>query len=110
MSLIVITTTLPGQAEATVIASRLVEERLAACVQLAPITSVYRWEGAIETADEVRLDCKTVEDRADALAARLASLHPYDEPEILIAAAAASTGYAAWARAETRPEKVSPGA
>ncbi|MEM9840007.1 MAG: divalent-cation tolerance protein CutA [Pseudomonadota bacterium] len=102
MSLCVVTTTLPGQAEAEALARQLVEERLVACVQMTPITSVYRWEGNVETAPEVRLDCKTTEAKREALLARLSELHPYDVPEVLVTQVEASEGYAAWAAAETK--------
>lgn len=58
-----------------------VEERLAACVNLlGPIRSIYRWKGAIETADEAAAIFKTTEAQADALIARIVALHSYDVP------------------------------
>jgi periplasmic divalent cation tolerance protein len=58
-----------------------VEERLAACVNiLGPVRSIYRWQGAVETADEVAAIFKTTQAGADALIARIASLHSYDVP------------------------------
>jgi periplasmic divalent cation tolerance protein len=68
-------------AEAERIGRTMVEERLAACVNvLSPCRSVYRWQGAIDSAEEVPAIFKTTEAEADALIARIASLHSYDVP------------------------------
>ena len=62
----------------------MVEERLAACINiLRPVRSIYRWQGAIETADEVAAIFKTTTAQADALIARIAALHSYDVPCIV---------------------------
>ena len=98
---IVLQTTLPDEERAAALARALVERRLAACVQRTAIRSTYRWEGLVEEADEVRLDAKTSPAALPRLLAFLHAAHPYDEPEILIAEARASEGYAAWAAAET---------
>ncbi|MEH3106512.1 MAG: divalent cation tolerance protein CutA [Sphingomonas fennica] len=97
----ILTTTVASAAEADALAAALVGERLAACVQSAPVRSCYRWEGAVTTADERLLTIKTAPDRAAALAERLATLHPYDLPEIVTVLAEASVEYAAWVREET---------
>jgi periplasmic divalent cation tolerance protein len=79
-----VTTTLPDRAAADRIAARLVEERWAACAQVAgPIDSTYRWEGRIERANEWYCHLKTTRARVAGLRARLRSLHPYDTPEIV---------------------------
>ena len=58
-----------------------IEERLAACINiLPPIRSIYRWQGAIETTEEVAAIFKTTEAVADALITRVATLHSYDVP------------------------------
>ena len=58
-----------------------VEERLAACVNiLGPVRSIYRWQGAVESADEVAAIFKTSNALADSLIARIAGLHSYDVP------------------------------
>jgi len=94
----------PDAASAGRIAQALVAERLAACVNLlAPCRSVYRWEGAVEAADEVPLLIPTTADRWAALQARYAQLHPHRVPELL--AWPASRGlpaYAAWVRASVQ--------
>jgi periplasmic divalent cation tolerance protein len=62
----------------------LVDERLAACVNLVPtVRSIYRWQGAIQDDAEALAVIKTTAERYPALASRLAELHPYDVPEIL---------------------------
>jgi periplasmic divalent cation tolerance protein len=62
------------------LATTLVEERLAACVNRFPVASVYRWEGEVHTADEVALLAKTTTQRYDRLEARVLDLHPHDVP------------------------------
>ena len=70
--------------EAERIGRMMVEERLAACINLlGPIRSIYRWQGAIESADEVAAIFKTRHDRVDALITRIAALHSYAVPCIV---------------------------
>jgi len=67
--------------EASSIGRQMVEERLAACVNILPaIRSIYRWKGAVETADEVAAIFKTSDRQVDALITRIAGLHSYDVP------------------------------
>ena len=67
--------------EAERIGRLMVEERLAACVNiLAPVRSTYRWQGKVESADEVAAIFKTTDNCADALITRIAFLHSYDVP------------------------------
>jgi periplasmic divalent cation tolerance protein len=91
-------TTFPSDGDAEALATTLVEEGLAACVNvLPPMTSVYRWKGAVERADERQLLIKTTEAQVSALESRLRSLHPYDTPEFLIIkVAGGSPEYLAW--------------
>jgi periplasmic divalent cation tolerance protein len=70
--------------EAERIGRLVVEERLAACINiLSPVRSIYRWQGAVETADEVAAIFKTAEPQVDALISRIAALHSYDVPCIV---------------------------
>lgn len=96
----------PDEGVASTIARTLVDERLAACVNvLGRCRSVYRWQGAVEAADEVTLLVKTTRARHDECVQRLAALHPYDVPEIVtIAPDAVWPAYAQWAVDETRPQ------
>ncbi len=81
---VLVYTTCPDENTARVIARTLVEERLAACGNILPgVTSIYRWQGKIETAGECLVLLKTRSERLEALAARLQHLHPYDVPELL---------------------------
>lgn len=92
-------TTLGGDADAFALARTLVNERLAACVNvLPPMTSIYRWKGAVEQDREQLLIMKTSPDRLAALEARLHRLHPYELPEFVVLDAAASAAYAGWVR------------
>ena len=82
-----VTTTLPERAAADRLATALVEERWAACAQVAgPVESTYRWQGHVERATEWYCHLKTTLARAPGLAARLRELHPYDTPEIVTVA------------------------
>jgi periplasmic divalent cation tolerance protein len=70
--------------EALTIANSLIEARLAACVNvLPPVQSIYRWQGKIETAQEVLLIIKTTQERFSAVRDRITQLHTYDTPEIV---------------------------
>jgi periplasmic divalent cation tolerance protein len=99
----VVLSTAPTAEVAARIARALVEERLAACVNLVePVRSVYRWQGAVEEASEVLLVAKTRADRCDALAARVQALHPYALPEIVvIAIEGGSQRYLDWVVSES---------
>ena len=82
---VIVLTTLPADADGAAFARELVEERLAACVNLsAPMKSIYRWEGTVETESERQLVIKTSRDRVVALWDRVRELHPYDMPEFLV--------------------------
>lgn len=103
---LLILTTMPDADSAHAMANRLVEQRLAACVNvLAPCRSVYRWQGVVETADEVPLLIKSVADRYDALEAALRAAHPYELPEIVaVPLARGLPDYLAWVAQQTRAE------
>lgn len=80
----VVLVTCPDEATAGSIARTLVEERLAACVNVtAEVRSIYRWRGSVEEAREHLLVIKARADRLDDLATRIVELHPYDVPEVL---------------------------
>ena len=96
----IVLTTIGADADAAALARTLVEERLAACVNvLPPMTSTYRWKGNVETDREQQLLIKTTMGRLGALEARLRVLHPYDVPEFLVLrVSAGSDAYLAWLR------------
>ena len=94
---LVVMTTCASDEEATRLAQALVEKKLAACVQASHITSTYRWQGAVETAPEVRLLIKARAADYDAIAALIAAMHSYENPEILaIPVAAGAQPYLDW--------------
>jgi periplasmic divalent cation tolerance protein len=92
--------TVPDEAAAKQIASTLVAEQLAACVNIVPgITSVYRWKGAIETAAELLLIIKTTMTVYTRLQDRIRALHPYELPEVIaISLDQGLPDYLAWIR------------
>jgi periplasmic divalent cation tolerance protein len=95
----VVLTTLAAEADAAAFARTLVEERLAACVNVLPaMTSVYRWKGEVEQDREQQLVIKTTLAGIPALKARLGELHPYELPEFLVLPASAADAYLAWIR------------
>jgi len=103
MSVLLVLTSCPDAASAEALAAALVEARVAACVNvLAPCRSVYRWQGAVERADEVPLLVKTTVDRYAALEAAIRARHPYALPEIVaLPVAQGLPEYLHWVTAET---------
>ena len=82
---VVVWTTISRTADGHKLASTLVSERLAACVNiLQPCRSIYRWEGVVQSATETPALFKTTLDKADALIARIKELHSYDIPAIVV--------------------------
>lgn len=82
---VIVLTTFPADREADPLAQALVDEGLAACVNVLPVMrSIYRWQGATERADERQLVIKTRRSRVGDLEARIRQLHPYDVPELLV--------------------------
>ncbi|WP_159016576.1 divalent-cation tolerance protein CutA [Cognatiluteimonas profundi] len=105
MTVLVCYCSCPDPLSADRIAQALVDERLAACVNVVPgVHSVYRWQGAVERADEVLLLVKTTNARLEALTARVRSLHPDELPELVaVEVAGGSPAYLAWVAQQTRP-------
>jgi periplasmic divalent cation tolerance protein len=100
---VVVLTTVPTGTKGEEIGRALVEERLAACVNvLAPMTSIYRWRGVVERESEQQMIIKTSRGRVPALQSRLSALHPYELPEFLVLPVAdASAPYSEWVGSET---------
>jgi periplasmic divalent cation tolerance protein len=97
-SILVVLCTCSGPEEARRISRHLVEGRLAACVNiLGPIESIYRWNDAVEAANEVLLVVKTSSDRFPALKSTILELHSYDVPEVIaLPVQEGSEPYLAW--------------
>ena len=93
----------PDPTAAEALATALVEQRLAACVNVLPgARSVYRWEGKVERAQETLLLIKTTTDRLDALKEHIVMAHPHAVPEVLaLDVASGLDRYLDWVRSET---------
>ena len=100
--IILVLTTMPDDDRAAALARTLVEERLAACVNVhGAMRSTYRWKGQIECDAERQVVIKTTREQLAKLEAQLRALHPYELPEFVAIAAEASDAYANWVSAET---------
>jgi periplasmic divalent cation tolerance protein len=101
---VLVLTTFPADGDAEKLAATLVEERLAACVNiLPPMRSIYRWQGKVERADERQLLIKTGAGRLRALEKRVKELHPYDVPEFLaVTIDKTAKDYLSWLSDSTR--------
>lgn len=102
---LIVMTNAPDRVTAEKIARSLVEARAAACVNvMGPCSSVYRWQGAVETAAEVPVFVKTTAGRYADVEALIRAQHPYELPEIVaVPAGRGLPGYLDWVRAETTP-------
>ncbi len=99
----VVLITAPDAACAETLSRALLDERLAACVNVVPgVRSFYRWEGAVREDSELLLLVKTRVDLTESVAARVKELHPYDLPEVLeLSAVGGSDAYLDWVRLES---------
>ena len=105
MTVVSVYATFPSADEAERIGRQVVEERLAACVNiLGTCRSIYRWQGAVETADEAAAIFKTSRTAGDRLVARIAELHSYDVPAIAVwPIEKLLADYAEWVEASVSP-------
>jgi periplasmic divalent cation tolerance protein len=105
MKTLLVFTNMPDQASAELLAASLVEQRLAACVNvLSHANSVYRWKGEVEAASEVPLVIKTTSERYAMLEQAILAGHPYELPEIVaVPVEHGLPAYLDWVAAETRP-------
>lgn len=103
---ILVITTCGSPEEAERIAFRLVEKHLAACVNISsPVRSVYRWKGALETAEEWMLTIKTRRDQFAAVREEVALLHSYDVPELIaLPIVDGAETYLDWLEAQLNPQ------
>lgn len=100
----IVLTTCADREQAERIAHRLVEQHLAACVNILPgVQSIYRWQGAVESAAEVLLLIKTSAAHSNEVQSTIASLHSYEVPEFLVLpVSGGSEAYLAWLNASLR--------
>ena len=98
MTPVIVLTTVGADFDARSLAHALIDQRLAACVNIVPsVTSVYRWQGRIEEEGEQLLVIKTVDDNVHDLREALFARHPYEVPEFMVLpVAATSEAYGAW--------------
>lgn len=103
--LLLVITNLPDQESACRVGKMLVAGRLAACVNvLAPCTSIYRWRGQVESAQETPLLIKTLASHYGKVEAAIRQAHPHELPEIIaVPLSAGLPEYLAWVAAETNP-------
>ena len=104
MNSLMVITSLPDRASAEKLAALLIEQRLAACVNLLPpCASVYRWRGEIQRDEEHPLLIKTAQDRYAELEASIRANHPYELPEIVaVPIVHGLPAYLQWVESETR--------
>lgn len=105
VEVLVVMTNAPNRETAETLARALIDARAAACVNiLSPCTSIFRWQGAVETAEEVPVFIKTTAARYAEVEALVRGLHPYELPEIVaVPVGRGLPGYLAWIEAETKP-------
>ncbi|MGC5196402.1 divalent-cation tolerance protein CutA [Aphanothece microscopica] len=96
MTLLLAITTEAGQEQAETLARAVLEARLAACVALTPLQSLYHWQGELVTGHEVQLLIKSRPEQLQELEALVHRLHSYDTPEWIHWEASCSRGYGAW--------------
>ena len=100
----VLHTTVDDEDVARKLATEAVTRRLAACVQIVPIQSVYQWQGELETSHEFRCEMKTRTDCVDALRQLIRQHHTYDLPEIVeLELGYLSPEYQAWLDEQLAP-------
>lgn len=102
--LVLVRTTVARRADADALADRLVERGLAACVHVQALRSTYRWQGAVERADEWLVEARTTPDRVDDVRAALLDGHPYEVPLVeALRVDGVPEPYLRWAREVTGP-------
>ena len=100
----IVLTTIGSETDALGLARTLIDERLAACVNVLPaMVSVYRWKGSVEQEKEHQVVIKTSADRLAALEIRLRQIHPYELPEFLVLDVGGGAAYLAWVRESVSP-------
>ncbi len=101
---VIVTSTTDSEEKARDLAAKVIDSKLGACAQIVgPVTSVYRWEGAVQTDQEWRVEVKTTADRVAELTEKIKDLHTYDLPEVVATPIeGGSVEYLNWLVEETR--------
>lgn len=101
---VVVTSTTDSEETAQALAAGVIGAKLGACAQVVgPITSVFGWQGAVQTEREWRVEIKTAADRVGPLVAHIKKVHGYEVPEVVATPiTGGSPEYLAWLVAETR--------
>jgi periplasmic divalent cation tolerance protein len=101
---VIVSSTTDSENSARALAAGAIDAKLGACAQVVgPITSVFRWKGAVQTEQEWRVEIKTAADRVEALTQHIKAHHSYDVPEIIATPiTGGSTEYLTWLENETR--------
>ena len=109
-ALVLVYTTFPQAGQAKALARRLVEDKLAACVNVIDtMTAVYSWQGAVHEDCEAVAIIKTRKDLAEAVTALICASHPYENPAVMVIDITGGAGrYLEWVRAQTRPASSQP--
>lgn len=103
--MLLVLTTVASQEQARALAAAMLEQRLAACVQLQPIASLYRWQGQVQQEAEWRVLLKTAASRYSALETALRQAHPYELPAIVaVPVVQALPAFADWVAQEVSPD------
>jgi periplasmic divalent cation tolerance protein len=103
---IAVLTTCESRLDAEKIANALVDARLAACVNILPMSSIYRWKGKVERAEELLLLIKSRRPLFDKLRAAVERIHPYEVPELIALPVADGLGaYLDWIEKETKADE-----
>jgi len=101
----IVQTAVASKRAAQELAAHILANHLGACIQIAPIRSLYRWRGKTESAGEYLVTVKTAARTADKCAAFIKINHSYELPEIIITGAVADPAYARWVARETSNNK-----
>lgn len=96
-NIVELTTTVETRQQAESLAKKMLELHLAACIQLTPVQSIYRWQGELCESEEIRCTMKSSKSMQLKLVASIQENHPYDVPEILVVEVAdAGSDYETW--------------
>ena len=103
---VLLQTSVGSEADAQRLAEHAVRQRLAACVHIEPIASVYRWQGQVQHDQEWRVGFKTTASRLSELVVALSAIHPYELPAFYtLAATPATPQWAQWVQGECHPNQ-----